>query len=230
MILSHTHQFVFISNGKTGTSSVERALEQYHEGEEFEVGVDGLYDGKHVPPSVLRAQLGKQIWDRYFTFCFVRNPWDWFVSQYFWNWQPDPVSRKAAIKHPIQTFREFRSKQDRRQRLTDKDQFSKEDIRRTYCHLKQYRAVYEADSLFQYYYAYSTDGEKLVDAVGRFENIETDFRKIARHIGLEAELPHRNRTNHRPSSSYYTESTASLIADLYAIDINEFGYRSPLDP
>jgi len=81
MILSHTHKFIFIANGKTGTSSIETALQPYQEGAALKIGVEGLYTPKHVPPVVLRSQLGPKIWDEYFTFAFVRNPWDWFVSQ-----------------------------------------------------------------------------------------------------------------------------------------------------
>jgi len=224
VILSHTHKFIFICNGKTGTSSVESVLEPYQEGAEFEVGVDGLYTPKHVPPSTLRAQLGPEVWHEYFTFTFVRNPWDWFVSQYFWNRKPGPISKKKLIREPVSTLREYQQKREERARLKDLDRFSREDIRETYKLLRRYRGVYQADSLFQYHYVYSTEGERLIDFVGRFEQIGSDFQEATKRIGVDATLPHRNSTSHRDFQTYYTEDTASLLGDLYSTDIDAFGY------
>ncbi len=224
MILSHTHKFIFICNGKTGTSSMETALAQYQEGAEFEVGVDGLYTQKHVPPATLRAQLGPEIWDEYFSFVFVRNPWDWFVSQYFWNWDPDPISKSRLLVRPVSALREYRQKKRTRRRLRSMDAFKPEDIHKTYDLLRQYRGVYEAESLFQYYYVHGPSGEQLVDFVGRFEQIEKDFEVVARKIGLDVDLPHRNPTTHRSSDDYYTKETAELIGKLYHIDADSFGY------
>lgn len=227
MILSHTHKFIFICNGKTGTSSVESALAVHQEGKEFEVGVPGLYHKKHVPPLVLRGMLGERVWENYFTFCFVRNPWDWFVSQYFWNWAPDPISKKAALHSPIQTYRRYRERQRRQRYLRELDQFSTQEIRQTYERLKRYRGVYQAESLFQYHYAYAPSGEKLVDFVGRFEQIEADFARAMEQIGLDVRLPHRNSTDHKSYQAYYTAETAALIRDLYEIDVRTFNYENP---
>jgi hypothetical protein len=227
MILSHKHEFIFICNGKTGTSSVEAVLNPYQEGADFEVGIDGLYTPKHVPPSTLRAQLGPDIWDEYFTFMFVRNPWDWFVSQYFWNHEPNPISKKKLIREPVTTLREYQRKNEERARLEDLDRFSPQDIHETYDLLRRYRAVYQADSLFQYHYAYSPNGEKLVDFVGRFERINEDFSQAMTQVGLNAKLPHRNSTSHRDYRAYYTPETADLIGNLYRVDVNAFDYTRP---
>jgi hypothetical protein len=224
MILSHTHKFIFLCNGKTGTSSIESVLQPYQEGEEFEVGIDGLYTPKHVPPATLRSQLGPKIWDDYFTFTFVRNPWDWFVSQYFWNHDPDPISKKKLVREPIATFREYQKKQNEQSRLKTLERFTDRDIHATYKLLRRYRGIYEADSLFQYNYVYSAGGKKLIDFVGRFERITDDFQQIAERIGIDVHLPHWNATAHRSYQSYYTDETSRLIHDLYEIDIDAFGY------
>jgi uncharacterized protein YjiS (DUF1127 family) len=224
MILSHTHEFIFLCNGKTGTTSVESALGQYHEGEAFEVDVTGLYEGKHVPPAVLRGMLGPEIWSEYFTFCFVRNPWDWFVSQLFWNWEPDPISKRKLLRRPLETIREYRRKREKRAYLAELKTFSTAEIQKTFTLLRQYRAVYQADSLFQYHYAFSPGGQKLVDFVGRFERMADDFETVLDRIGVDAELPHRNPTDHRAYQSYYTEDTARLIGELYQVDIDAFSY------
>jgi hypothetical protein len=158
---------------------------------------------------------------------FVRNPWDWFVSQYFWNHEPNPISKKKLIREPVTTLREYQRKNEERARLEDLDRFSPQDIHETYDLLRRYRAVYQADSLFQYHYAYSPNGEKLVDFVGRFERINEDFSQAMTQVGLNAKLPHRNSTSHRDYRAYYTPETADLIGNLYRVDVNAFDYTRP---
>jgi hypothetical protein len=228
MILSHTHEFIFISNGKTGTTSIEAALAPYQEGEEFERGVEGLYTPKHVPPATLKAQLGAQVWEEYFTFGFVRNPWDWFVSQYFWNWGEPPLSKRKLVKHPVSTLQEYWREKKERKRGRNLDVFSAEDIYDTYDLLRQYRAVYQADSLFQYHYVHDPDGTPLLDFVGRFERITEDFAKAMGHVELDVQLPHRNAASNRDHyRSYYTPETVDLISELYQMDVDAFGYEPP---
>lgn len=227
MILSHAHKFIFICNGKTGTSSIETALAPYQEGEEFEVGVEGLYTERHVPPATLKAQLGPDVWEEYFTFAFVRNPWDWFVSQYFWNWRAPQLSKRELLRTPVTTLRAYWREKEEKRRRREVETFAPADIHVTYDLLRRYRAVHQADSLFQCNYIYSPEGNQLVDFVGRFEQIDEDFSRAIDRIGVDAKLPYRNATSHHDYRAYYTPGTADLIADLYHIDVDAFDYTPP---
>lgn len=67
-------------------------------------------------------------------------------------------------------------------------------------------------------------GRQIVDFVGRFENMQADFRSVCEAIGVTAELPHRNGTSHRRYAEYYTPRARRLVEAHYQDDIEFFGY------
>lgn len=102
MIISHKHKFIFFKTRKTAGSSLQVALAEYC-GEndiitgQYRLGIDdnshsaGLNMDKfcttHPHPELaeVRAFLGEEIWNSYFKFAFVRNPFDIAVSRYHWD-------------------------------------------------------------------------------------------------------------------------------------------------
>ena len=70
------------------------------------------------------------------------------------------------------------------------------------------------------------DGKIAVDFVGRFENLDADFQVICEALGINPvpKLPHFNPGEHRPYQEYYDDETRAIVADVYADDIETFGY------
>ena len=68
------------------------------------------------------------------------------------------------------------------------------------------------------------DGRLLVDFVGRFESLTSDFAFICQVLDLEASLPRANATRHRDYRSFYDDRLAEDVGRFFAADAERFGY------
>ena len=69
------------------------------------------------------------------------------------------------------------------------------------------------------------NGKVELDFIGRFENLENDYKYICQKIGLTTKLPHVRASKHKHYTEYYDDETREIIADRYAKDIEYFGYK-----
>ena len=82
----------------------------------------------------------------------------------------------------------------------------------------------EEDRRLQKDFVFDQRGNQLVDFIGRFENLRGDFRTVCDRIGIRAELPHENASDHDAWRSYYNDGTKALVAEAFRDDIEAFGY------
>lgn len=126
--------------------------------------------------------------------------------------------------------------------------FAKEKLAGEYWHTKYWFVRPQCEFICD------SNGNIMVDFVGRVERIQRDFRKVCNRLGLEeARLPHRNKSNDSPLSpaywggyrkifrfmtgavrqvmyardsyaQYYTPKARDTVASLYEQDIERFNY------
>lgn len=75
-------------------------------------------------------------------------------------------------------------------------------------------------------FIYSESDKLLVDFVGRYENLEDDFRTICSRIGIVAPPLPRMKVSvgKKPYREYYNLETEELVRQAYKDDIALFGY------
>lgn len=213
MIFSKRHGFIFFAAGKTGTTSIERILQEYADPPPEALQRAG--HKKHAPPRAVKALLDEATWNGMFKFAFVRNPWDWVVSNYYFN----------LTDHEKFPRRQLRWLGWIRTPAT----FTEKEFAQHWETMKRYTRGTHPENRFQYSFLADETGTLLVDTVGRFESLQRDFDAICGRIGIpRVDLQHANPAEYRRRRSYtelYTDASRKLVAEHYAKDIERFGYR-----
>ena len=123
MLVSHRYKFIYTKTVKTAGTSVESFFEPYcmkedewslsHSRNEYisEAGIIG-YRGKdipdnctwynHMPAVKIKTLLGDDIWNSYFKFCVIRNPFSKAVSHYYFQGKKKLLTGKKFL--PIKFF------------------------------------------------------------------------------------------------------------------------------
>lgn len=217
MPISHVHRTIFVHIPKTAGTSVESVLGMH--GDKADIGVrpyfnqeadrEHLYgqDLQHMTAADLKQVLQHDgVFERYFKFTIVRNPWDRLVSVFAWT------NQKWA----------------KGQELTDAE--FEASVRQLHAMFITARASGQALRVGphwwpQVHFLVDRDRKLLVDFIARHENLAADWERIRQKIGIQADLPLRMRSHHRPYQSYYNDATRAMVAEIYAEDIAALSYR-----
>jgi hypothetical protein len=240
MLVSHRKQFIFTKTRKAAGTSVESYFEpycmpdgeweEYHARPEYvsETGIIGLraFDVSdatwynHLPAQTIRDQLGHDVWDRYFKFTTIRNPFDRLVSRFF--------HREKAKEHHSRRRRwtafgnrllGIGSPEDRVRGKTDVSRF------RSWIRNGGYRVTDRE--------VYLIDGDVCVDTFIRYEDLHAGIAHVCEQVGVpfEPELllnfksGMRNQTT--PVREYYDPRTRGIVEEHYAWELEHFGYDMP---
>ena len=196
----HELKAIFVHVPKTGGNSVTTALNSVPRRSTGPIYPE-LF--KHSKAFDIRQAVGEEIWAHYFSFAFVRNPWDLMVSSYHWWLQKAPRWRK------------FDADVDRIRQMRDFTTFMLSPYGRTMINRRE-------GSLFDWI---GHDGQVIVDYVGKMETMADDWRAICDRLELDVELPHLNQTEREPDRDYYNDETRQIVERRFARIIDLCGYE-----
>lgn len=208
MIISHKYKFIFIHITKCAGTSITHAISPYLGEEDIILGAtkegeklseewrktNGLH--KHAKAQEIRKVLGDEIWNNYFKFTFVRNPWDMLVSTYHW-WLTTSWDDQWNTGQKIKAMKDFGE----------------------YVYSPQCRTEGCWD------FVVDEEGEIILDFIGKQERMTRDFAFVCGRTGLpNIKLPRKNASQHDEYTKYYTEEIIELVGKKFAADIQLFKY------
>lgn len=207
MIISHQHRFIFAAVPKTGTHSVRQALREHLSQNDLEQV--GLFVNKRFPYEDLaairhghlslmqvRPHLGADLFDAYFKFAFVRNPFDRFVSYCAFMTRESDAFERA----PQSVMHHFLFVAPPEQHILFQPQAS----------------LLVGDD----------GKTLLTDAIGRVEEMQSSYDAMAARIGIATRRLERVNSSKRGDyQQYYTPALKDAVSRRYALDLELFGYQ-----
>lgn len=151
----------------------------------------------HRVPSYL---VHPRTWESYYSFMVVRNPFDRLASSYAYHTSPS-YKGFFARRYP---------------HLKELDIASYFELMR-----REPTAIRP-----QVDYMVHNRSPELVNKVCRMERLAADLKDLFGELGVAANLPHENRTEHKGYRDYFLDDIfAERVQQYYQADLDKLGYR-----
>ena len=213
--ISHRYKYIYFGIPKCASTSIRNSLP----------------DKENIRTDErLKTMLTDEVYNEYFKFTFVRNPWDRMVSNYSMF-----VKKKQRSR-------------DYTPRLQIEELFQKPRRSISFAEF-----IHKAQSVKNHHWSQccewlprDSDGCLDIDFIGRVENFDDDFQKLLtllkidinkyrsemaallrkkRKASINKEIVHFNKTNHKDYKLYYSNKEKQIIAKLFADDIKIFQFK-----
>jgi hypothetical protein len=231
LLVSHGKKFIYLKTVKTAGTSLEIALQKYcvpkgaGEIEEFcdeiitPAGIIGFRGTKkpqgltyfnHMSAEQAAAAVGPTVWDEYFKFCIVRNPYEVMVSYFCYV-----VIYGARSRLDEQKFEQFMA-------YLEAQDFS------------QFKGMFDAwlladPELVDNSDKYVVDGRVVMDDIIYYEKMAEGIQRVAKRLDVSPDPLKKYKSGFRKFdqhwSEYYEEATAALVYKAVAPEFDLVGYN-----
>ncbi|MES0488832.1 MAG: sulfotransferase family 2 domain-containing protein [Leptospirales bacterium] len=245
MLISHRKKFIYTKTVKTAGTSVESYFEKYcmPEGQwkpshsravyETESGVIGKrgpdqtakwikkFKAKpkwksHMPAVKIKNLVDEKLWNSYFKFCVIRNPYDKMVSMFY---------MKLQEEKEYSQYKKFKIGLKKKFNIGDPFDLSTgdDDTERFKDWVKKGGKIIDRNM-------YIIQDDVCVDFFIRYEELESGIKEVCKKIAVPFEpdrIPRfksgRRKTN-TELADFYDEQAKDIITKKYQFEIDTFGY------
>ena len=182
------------------------------------------------------AQLNvvpRSFFDEYLKFAFVRNPWDKALSVYtnhyhiYCNNFENYIDKLQIIVKFLNdnfTFDLETPFYENYSRITFNVLYNK-DLDYPFNPWPGEEVIIDPQFFPQHLFTHDENGNQLIDVVGRFENFAQDAKQILEWLNISDPIEKIHSSDHPPYREAYTPRMKDIIADVFAKDIEMFGYE-----
>ena len=212
-MISYKHKCIFVHIPKTGGTTVESLIWRPKDKIETNLwmGFIDNYNNKyqtgglqHLLSHQIKQEVGDKVFNSFFKFCFVRNPYDKAVSQY-----------------------EYLNK---RKDLRDYLGFKIGDSFDKYLELIQFKNHVQWEP--QTNFIYTNEEKCLVNHVAKFESFNKEIKFILDKINLsksffgliDRKIPHLNKSSRSNYKNYYNSHSKKTLEKIYFKDLELLNY------
>jgi hypothetical protein len=166
----------------------------------------GNNGGGHIPLRNYQFIFDKDKFNSYFKFSIVRNPWDRLYSAYsFLNNGGLTDNDKIFAAKYVTGYADF-------------DSFVKGSV-------NQVNIMKGIHLIPQYLFLTDSNGNLLTDYVGKFENLNEEYKLITEKLNIVSKLKKTNKSRRGTDyKDFYTAESKAIVAEVYKKDIELFNY------
>lgn len=245
MLISHKYKFIFFKSLKTASTStftfftpycLPKNLAQTFDYDErpqkkhlgfYEEGIVGnknaIKNIRHVKPKevkIITDKINPSIWNDYFKFVNIRNPWDMVVSRYFFNKNYCNLKKNKTEENNAEEI-EINTEE-----INDKEISFYKFVK------KIYERFISGNEKVTRRDLYTLEEKYFCNFHIRYENIKEDIKEVCYNCNInnfEIEKLKNFNSEFRPKKNdyrlMYNETTKKLINEMYLIDIEKFKYN-----
>jgi len=236
LIISNSKRFIFIHIHKTGGTSITYALDPLCCAGDIVLGAtdhgellqknyfERFSVSKHASVIEVTNSMGVDNWNKYFSFAFIRHPFDRAISWY-------KFARRIVENIGEKDFPQTKAR--------GKEWILNKYFSKAYIESKQNKTFFSGFIRSEHFitgygtkpqidYVKNKNGDIGVDFIGRTETLYDDMKIVNKKIGIKfLSIPVINKS---PSDSFkINEDDYMYLYDFYKIDFEAFGFDKHID-